>query len=266
MKLATSKLRSSILLRSMNRRTPWCVQPMPSPSSYTHGLERAATPMIRTYPAPPTASAISAIYCPLVWSVALLLSLNSCSPTSFFSVLLSFISLFLKRDYHVIVYNSRGVGNSGGSPSLSGLAEVHDLQVVVDLALREIDAVDEIVLLVRVLASPYLCPTAFVLCGMQLSAGLLIWLPCGLTSPGPPHIALQPRLTRAKPTCLAKPKNTPCPYILPHRRPLAPHNVPHHILHRETSRVGEEPRGGRARVVWRARPVHQEGQVPTMGE
>lgn len=66
-------------------------------------------------------------------------------------MLLSFISLFLRRDYHVIVYNSRGVGNSGGSPSLSGLAEVHDLQSVVDLALREIDAVDEIVLLVRAL-------------------------------------------------------------------------------------------------------------------
>jgi pimeloyl-ACP methyl ester carboxylesterase len=67
-----------------------------------------------------------------------------------YSVLLSFLSTFLRREYHVIAYNSRGVGNSGGSPSWTGFSEANDLQVVVDLALREIEAVDEIVLLVRV--------------------------------------------------------------------------------------------------------------------
>lgn len=63
-------------------------------------------------------------------------------------VLLSFLSTFLKRDYHIILYNSRGVGNSGGSPGWTGLSEAQDLQNVVDMALREIDDVNEIVLLV----------------------------------------------------------------------------------------------------------------------
>jgi alpha/beta superfamily hydrolase len=56
----------------------------------------------------------------------------------------------LSREYHVIIYNSRGVGNSGGSASWTGFSEAHDLQVVVDLALREIEAVEEIVLVVRI--------------------------------------------------------------------------------------------------------------------
>lgn len=71
------------------------------------------------------------------------------SPRLVCSVLLSFVSIFLRREYHVIVYNSRGVGNSGGSASWTGFSEAQDLQVVVDLVLREIEAVDEIVLLVR---------------------------------------------------------------------------------------------------------------------
>lgn len=73
---------------------------------------------------------------------------------SHFSVLLGFLTTFLRRDYHVILYNSRGVGNSGGSSSWTGFPEAQDLQVVVDLALREVEAVDEIVLLVCLREQP----------------------------------------------------------------------------------------------------------------
>ncbi|KAF8318380.1 alpha/beta-hydrolase, partial [Clavulina sp. PMI_390] len=62
-------------------------------------------------------------------------------------VLLSFLSSFIRRDYHVITYNSRGVGNSSGSPTWTGFGEAEDLQKVVSLALQEIEEVEEIVLL-----------------------------------------------------------------------------------------------------------------------
>jgi len=57
------------------------------------------------------------------------------------------LTMFLRREFHILCYNSRGVGNSGGSPSWTGLAEAEDLQAIVDHALQEIPAVVEIVLL-----------------------------------------------------------------------------------------------------------------------
>ena len=45
------------------------------------------------------------------------------------------------RGYHVIVYNSRGVGLSSGSRSLTGMPEVKDLQDVVQWGLANVSNV-----------------------------------------------------------------------------------------------------------------------------
>ncbi|KAF9514623.1 hypothetical protein BS47DRAFT_1342959, partial [Hydnum rufescens UP504] len=62
-------------------------------------------------------------------------------------VLMSLVTTFLRRDFHILSYNSRGVGHSGGSSSLTGLAEAEDLRTLVDHALQQIPSVVEIVLL-----------------------------------------------------------------------------------------------------------------------
>jgi len=64
---------------------------------------------------------------------------------------MSLVTTFLQREFHVILLNQRGVGNSSGGASFTGLTESKDLQKVVLLALKEIEAVEEVVLLVRFL-------------------------------------------------------------------------------------------------------------------
>jgi len=53
---------------------------------------------------------------------------------------------FLRRDYHVVLFNSRGVGASAGRGSLSGIQEAHDLQKVVEWALNAVINVQTVVL------------------------------------------------------------------------------------------------------------------------
>ncbi|KAF8339543.1 Alpha/Beta hydrolase protein [Cantharellus anzutake] len=62
-------------------------------------------------------------------------------------VLLSLVTTFIERDWHIILYNSRGVGHSGGSVSFTAIAESQDLRDVVQYALKEIEQVTEILLL-----------------------------------------------------------------------------------------------------------------------
>ncbi|KAJ7158880.1 Alpha/Beta hydrolase protein, partial [Mycena filopes] len=51
------------------------------------------------------------------------------------------------RGYHVVRYNSRGVGKSTGWPSFTGLSEVGDLQALVEWALERVGDVRSVVIL-----------------------------------------------------------------------------------------------------------------------
>lgn len=70
-----------------------------------------------------------------------------------YPVLTSTLSLLVvplvSEDYHVIRYNSRGVGNSSGWPSFTGFREVKDLKEVVDWAMQRISDVRSLVIVVR---------------------------------------------------------------------------------------------------------------------
>lgn len=55
-----------------------------------------------------------------------------------------------ERGYHVLRYNSRGVGNSTGWPSFTGSREVQDLQELVQWAIGQITPrATSIVIIVR---------------------------------------------------------------------------------------------------------------------
>ncbi|KAF7985722.1 hypothetical protein HWV62_2318 [Athelia sp. TMB] len=51
----------------------------------------------------------------------------------------------LKRDYYVLKFNSRGVGQSGGWSSLTGMSESKDLEALVLWALNNIEDVADVV-------------------------------------------------------------------------------------------------------------------------
>ncbi|KAI0342679.1 alpha/beta-hydrolase [Trametopsis cervina] len=53
----------------------------------------------------------------------------------------------LARGYHVLRYNSRGVGKSSGWPSVTGIQEAKDLQELVHWALQKIPSVSSLVIL-----------------------------------------------------------------------------------------------------------------------
>ena len=52
------------------------------------------------------------------------------------------------RNYHVLRYNSRGVGASTGRASFTGFSEVEDLEAVVQWTLNKIPDVGSLVILV----------------------------------------------------------------------------------------------------------------------
>jgi len=54
--------------------------------------------------------------------------------------------VFLKLDYHVVLFNTRGVGNSSGRSSLTGMSESQDLQAVLGYAVEEIANLDTVIL------------------------------------------------------------------------------------------------------------------------
>jgi len=60
-------------------------------------------------------------------------------------VLLSLVPALIAKNYHVIRYNSRGVGNSTGWASFTGLSEVEDLRELVKYALELIPGVCSVV-------------------------------------------------------------------------------------------------------------------------
>ncbi|KAI0789879.1 alpha/beta-hydrolase [Abortiporus biennis] len=62
-------------------------------------------------------------------------------------VLCSIQDPFLQQGYHVLRYNSRGVGQSSGWPSLTGSQEAQDLQKLVQWALHEIPSISTVVIL-----------------------------------------------------------------------------------------------------------------------
>ncbi|KAG8905195.1 hypothetical protein FRB99_000560 [Tulasnella sp. 403] len=53
---------------------------------------------------------------------------------------------FLRLNYHVLLYNNRGVGASAGRSSFTGIPESRDLQQVVEWAINEVANVDTVVL------------------------------------------------------------------------------------------------------------------------
>lgn len=52
------------------------------------------------------------------------------------------------KGYHVLRYNSRGVGTSSGRASLSGFSEVKDLEAIVQWAVDSVPDIRSIVILV----------------------------------------------------------------------------------------------------------------------
>lgn len=54
-----------------------------------------------------------------------------------------------ERGYHVLRYNSRGVGKSSGWPSLTGMREVQDLKELIQWALAYISSVVSVVVIVH---------------------------------------------------------------------------------------------------------------------
>lgn len=65
----------------------------------------------------------------------------------------------LQYGYHVLKYNSRGIGGSTGKPSLDGFAEGQDLKAVVDWATEQIKDIESIIILVESLLNRPKFPT-----------------------------------------------------------------------------------------------------------
>jgi alpha/beta superfamily hydrolase len=68
-------------------------------------------------------------------------------------VLQSLIQSLHKLHYHVLKFNSRGVGESTGWPSFTGLSEAKDLQNVVTWALQTVSDVHSLVIIVSVIVT-----------------------------------------------------------------------------------------------------------------
>ncbi|TDL25640.1 alpha/beta-hydrolase [Rickenella mellea] len=62
-------------------------------------------------------------------------------------ILGSFTQVLLDRRYHIITYNSRGVGKSSGWPSFSSVQEGKDLEDVVQWCLSHVPDVNDVLLL-----------------------------------------------------------------------------------------------------------------------
>jgi alpha/beta superfamily hydrolase len=64
------------------------------------------------------------------------------------SVLTELIEPLTSKGYHVLRYNSRGVGASTGHASFTGFSEVEDLEAVVQWALDRVPDIRSLVILV----------------------------------------------------------------------------------------------------------------------
>ena len=64
---------------------------------------------------------------------------------------MALIEPLTSKNYHVLRYNSRGVGASTGSASFTGFSEVQDLEDVVQWALDKVPDIRSLVILVRLL-------------------------------------------------------------------------------------------------------------------
>lgn len=76
------------------------------------------------------------------------------------SVLSTLSRSLLKRDYYVLKFNSRGVGQSGGWSSLTGMSESKDLESLVLWALNNIEDVADVVFIVSMLSTAPICSYA----------------------------------------------------------------------------------------------------------
>ena len=63
-------------------------------------------------------------------------------------MLIELIEPLTSKGYHVLRYNSRGVGASTGRASFTGFSEVEDLEAVVQWALDRIPDIQSLVILV----------------------------------------------------------------------------------------------------------------------
>ena len=62
---------------------------------------------------------------------------------------MALIEPLTSKGYHVLRYNSRGVGTSTGRASFTGFSEVEDLEAVVQWALDRVPDIRSLVILVR---------------------------------------------------------------------------------------------------------------------
>ena len=62
---------------------------------------------------------------------------------------MTLIEPLTSKHYHVLRYNSRGVGASTGYASFTGFNEVEDLEAVVQWALNEVPDIRSLVILVQ---------------------------------------------------------------------------------------------------------------------
>lgn len=66
-------------------------------------------------------------------------------------MLWSLVEPLLAQNYHVLQYNSRGVGGSSGWPSFTGYKEAEDLKALVQWAMGQISDVRSAVIAVRII-------------------------------------------------------------------------------------------------------------------
>jgi hypothetical protein len=87
------------------------------------------------------------------------------------SVLESLEEPLLRKGYHVVRYNSRGVGRSRGRSSFTGDAEAKDLEEVVAWAMSLLPNVSSVAIAVRRSIYCYVCPSLRSQC-----LGLFVWV------------------------------------------------------------------------------------------
>lgn len=89
----------------------------------------------------------------------------------------------LKQRYHVLRFNSRGVGRSTGWSSLTGASEGRDLHALVQWGLENVANVRSVVIVVSSSGPPLCC--VFANLANYTDPGLLAWRPNCLSAPCP---------------------------------------------------------------------------------
>lgn len=114
------------------------------------------------------------------------------------------------KGYHIIRYNSRGVGGSSGWPSFTGFTEGEDLKAVVDWSISYVQSLSggSQVNAVTIIVCNNISVSKDV--SSCLRAGLFLWVSHRNSLP-----------------CTPRPsdKDFPHPYILPTRSPQLPHPI-----------------------------------------